>query len=54
MGANRDIDKDSQENILRESLVDKLTKEIEANLNNEQFGVDSLARSVGMSCSSIS
>ncbi len=53
MGANRDIDKDSQENILRESLVDKLTKEIEANLNNEQFGVDSLARSVGMSRSNL-
>jgi len=53
MGANRDIDKDSQENILRESLVDKLTKEIEANLNNEQFEVDSLARSVGMSRSNL-
>ncbi|SDM00670.1 helix-turn-helix domain-containing protein [Kriegella aquimaris] len=35
------------------ALVDKLSKEIEANLNNDQFGVDSLARSIGMSRSSL-
>jgi len=35
------------------TLVDKLKKEIEANLNNEQFGVDSLAQAVGMSRSSL-
>ncbi len=37
----------------RETLVDKLTKEIESNLNNDQFGVDSLAQAVGMSRSSL-
>jgi len=35
------------------TLVDKLTAEIESNLNNDQFGVDSLAQSVGMSRSSL-
>ena len=34
-------------------LVDKLTKEIGSNLHNDQFGVDSLANSVGMSRSSL-
>lgn len=37
----------------RETLVDKLTKEIEANLNNDQFGVDSLTQAMGMSRSSL-
>ncbi len=37
----------------REILVDKITKEIEANLNEDQFGVDSLAQAVGMSRSSL-
>ncbi len=37
----------------REMLVDKLTKEIESNLNEDQFGVDSLAQAVGMSRSSL-
>ncbi len=34
-------------------LVEKLKDEIEANLNNEQFGIDSLAQSMGMSRSSL-
>ena len=37
----------------RSTLVDKLTKEIESNLNNDQFGVDSLAQAIGMSRSSL-
>jgi len=35
------------------TLVEKLTKEIESNLNNDQFGVDDLAQAVGMSRSSL-
>lgn len=35
------------------SLVDKLSKEIDKNLHNDQFGVDSLAKAVGMSRSSL-
>ena len=35
------------------TLIAKLRENIQANLNNEQFGVDSLARSVGMSRSSL-
>jgi len=34
-------------------LVDRLENEIESNLNNDQFGVDSLAQTVGMSRSSL-
>ena len=34
-------------------MVDRLTDEIEKNLNNEQYSVDSLAKSVGMSRSSL-
>lgn len=37
----------------KETLVDKLSIEIESNLNNDQFGVDSLAQAVGMSRSSL-
>ncbi|MDZ7757147.1 helix-turn-helix domain-containing protein [Rhodohalobacter sp.] len=45
--------KDFQEKPLGSTLVDKLTYEIESNLNNDQFGVDSLAQAVGMSRSSL-
>ncbi len=37
----------------REMLVYKMTKEIESNLNDDQFGVDSLAQAVGMSRSTL-
>lgn len=40
-------------NSIKETLVDKLSIEIESNLNNDQFGVDSLAQAVGMSRSSL-
>ena len=40
-------------NTIKETLVDKLSIEIESNLNNDQFGVDSLAQAVGMSRSSL-
>ncbi|WP_339926042.1 helix-turn-helix domain-containing protein [uncultured Cyclobacterium sp.] len=36
-----------------DSLVDRLIAEIEANIINDQFGVDSLAQAVGMSRSSL-
>lgn len=39
--------------LTRETLIDGLTKEIESNLNNDQFGVHSLAKAVGMSRSSL-
>jgi|SRR6056297_551164 len=44
---------DSRKKLTRETLIDRLTKEIESNLNNDQFGVDSLAQAVGMSRSSL-
>jgi TolB-like protein/AraC-like DNA-binding protein len=44
---------DFQEKPLGSTLVDKLTHEIESNLNNDQFGVGSLAQAVGMSRSSL-
>jgi len=53
MSSNDNFYKDFQEKSSGKTLVDKLTKEIEANLNNEQFGVDSLAQSVGMSRSNL-
>ena len=53
MSTNDNFYKDFQEKLSGKTLVDKLTKEIEANLNNEQFGVDSLAQSVGMSRSNL-
>ncbi|SEC71051.1 TolB amino-terminal domain-containing protein [Maribacter dokdonensis] len=53
MSSNDNFYKDFQEKSSGKILVDKLTKEIEANLNNEQFGVDSLAQSVGMSRSNL-
>ena len=39
--------------LTRETLIDGLTKEIESNLNNDQFGVHSLAKAVGISRSSL-
>lgn len=42
-----------QRKSFHKTLVDKLTAEIESNLNNNQFGVDSLAQAVGMSRSSL-
>jgi TolB-like protein/AraC-like DNA-binding protein len=53
MGSNDNLNKGFQEKSSRETLVDKLTKEIESNLTNDQFGVDSLAEAVGMSRSSL-
>jgi len=47
------FNKDFQEKPSRKTLVDKLTEEIEVNLNNDQFGVDALAQGVGMSRSSL-
>ncbi len=35
------------------TLIDNLSKAIEGNLNNDQFGVDSLVQSIGMSRSSL-
>ena len=47
------FNKDFQEKPSCKTLVDKLTEEIEVNLNNDQFGVDALAQGVGMSRSSL-
>ena len=44
---------DFQEKSFGETLIHKLTKEVEVNLNNDQFGVDRLAQAVGMSRSSL-
>lgn len=53
MSTTDNFDKDFEEKSSGKTLVDKLTKEIEANLNNDQFGVDSLAQAVCMSRSSL-
>jgi len=53
MSAGRNLSMDVKKKSTRETLLDKLTKEIESNLKNDQFGVDSLAHSVGMSRSSL-
>ena len=53
MGTNRELHKRLQEKSLRGTLADNLTKVIESNLNNDQFGVDALARASGMSRSSL-
>ncbi|MEO9894269.1 helix-turn-helix domain-containing protein [Aurantibacter sp.] len=42
-----------ESNPSKNTLVNKLIKEIESNLNNDQFGVDSLSQAVGMSRSSL-
>ncbi len=53
MSTDHNSHKDFQEKPLGGTLVDKLTFEIEANLNNDQFGVDALAQAVGMSRSNL-
>ena len=53
MNTGDNLSKEFQKIPLKETLVDKLTKEIESNLNNDQFGVDSLAQSMGMSRSNL-
>lgn len=53
MSTNDNFYKDFEEKSSGKTLIDKLTKEIEANLNNDQFGVDNLAQAVGMSRSSL-
>lgn len=53
MNSEDSLYKDFQEKPSQEMLVDKLTKEIEANFNNDQFGVDNLAKAVGMSRSNL-
>ncbi|MDZ7658016.1 helix-turn-helix domain-containing protein [Fodinibius sp.] len=53
MSTDLNSHKDFQEKPLGSTLVDKLTYEIESNLNNDQFGVNSLAQAVGMSRSSL-
>lgn len=53
MAANSELNKNLRAKFSRETLVDKLTKQIEVNLNNDQFGVDSLAQAIGMSRSSL-
>lgn len=53
MGTSRNLSMGIQKKSSRETLVGKLTEEIESNLNNDQFGVDSLAQAVGMSRSSL-
>ena len=53
MNSEENLHEDFQKKPMRKTLVDKLTKEIDENLNNDQFGVDSLAQAVGMSRSSL-
>ena len=53
MSSDDNLHKGFQEKSSREMLVEKLHKEIHTNLNNDQFGVDSLAQAVGMSRSSL-
>lgn len=53
MSSDDNFYKDFQEKPLRETLIDRLTQEIEHNFNNDQFGVDNLAQAVGMSRSSL-
>lgn len=53
MGMNHELNKGFQEGTQRRTLVDHLSKEIESNINNDQFGVDALAKAVGMSRSGL-
>lgn len=53
MSSDDNSHKGFQENSSRETLAGKLTTAIESNLNNDQFGVDSLAQAVGMSRSNL-
>ncbi|CAM4093579.1 helix-turn-helix domain-containing protein [Zobellia roscoffensis] len=50
---SKNLSKGSKATPSQGGLIDKLRKEIELNLNNDQFGVDSLAQAVGMSRSSL-
>ncbi|MUH36168.1 helix-turn-helix domain-containing protein [Zobellia amurskyensis] len=47
------MSKAKQEGSLHKTLANALEAEIESNLNNDQFGVDSLAQSMGMSRSNL-
>ncbi|MCG2591067.1 helix-turn-helix domain-containing protein [Rhodohalobacter sulfatireducens] len=53
MSSENNLDKDLKKKASKETLIEILTKEIDANLNNDQFGVESLAKVVGMSRSSL-
>lgn len=53
MSSDKNLDKGFHAKSMGDTLVEQLTKEIEAHLNNDQFGVDSLAQAVGMSRSSL-
>lgn len=53
MSSDDNLRKNFQEESSKGMLVKKLTKAIEANLNNDQFGVDNLAQTMGMSRSSL-
>jgi TolB-like protein/AraC-like DNA-binding protein/Tfp pilus assembly protein PilF len=53
MSTDHNLTNDFQEKSSIKTLGDRLAVEIETNLNNDQFGVDSLAHSVGMSRSSL-
>ncbi len=53
MNSEENLHEDFQKKPMRKTLVDKLTKEIDENLNNDQFGVDALAQAIGMSRSSL-
>ncbi|WP_276165365.1 helix-turn-helix domain-containing protein [Zobellia alginiliquefaciens] len=50
---SKNLSKGSKATPSQGRLIDKLRKEIELNLDNDQFGVDSLAQAVGMSRSSL-
>ena len=53
MNTDVNFPEDSARHSLRDTFVQKLENKIESNLNNDQFGVDSLAQSIGMSRSSL-
>ena len=53
MSTNHNLHKRFREKSKHGTLVDTLIKEIESNLNNDQFGVDDLAQAVGMSRSNV-
>lgn len=53
MSSENNLNKDLKKKASKETLIEILTKEIDANLNNDQFGVESLAKVVGMSRSSL-
>ncbi|MDO6516689.1 helix-turn-helix domain-containing protein [Zobellia uliginosa] len=53
MNTDQNLTKGNHGNSSQKTLVEKLVLEIESNLNNDQFGVDRLAQSVGMSRSNL-